>query len=92
MSGTTDSQDCPRCNGKGTLLTSSDWKPFDMVSGVCLKCGLRYYTEIEVIENEQDLAEERLCYEYVDDGIEIDKESCEDFDLNYDIKKGSDKE
>ena len=45
MSGTSYSNDCIKCGGKGTLMCSSDWKPFDCVSAICVKCGWGYYTK-----------------------------------------------
>ena len=44
MSGSSDSQDCPRCGGDDTLMTYSDWRPHDYVSGTCLQCGYDYHT------------------------------------------------
>ena len=38
MSGTSYNAVCPRCNSTN-LICSSDWKPFDSVSGECLDCG-----------------------------------------------------
>ena len=53
MSGSSDSQDCPRCKGKNSLQTYSDWKPYDCVSGECIKCGFSYYTKEEQMDLEE---------------------------------------
>lgn len=42
MSGSCDMAKCPECDGD--MSTSSDYKPFDTVSGECLWCGFYYYT------------------------------------------------
>ena len=47
MSGWNDSSDCPACEGKNSLMTSGDNKPFDIVIGVCLECGFGYSTTTE---------------------------------------------
>ena len=44
MSGTGGSQDCPECGGKQSLMTYTDWKPYDCCCGQCLECGFTYYT------------------------------------------------
>ena len=45
MSGCSSSTDCPRCDGKDTLMTYSDYKPHDCVNGECIQCGFEYYTQ-----------------------------------------------
>jgi len=45
MSGSSASQDCPNCNGKNTLMTYADWKPHDVVSGECVRCGYYFFTQ-----------------------------------------------
>jgi Zn ribbon nucleic-acid-binding protein len=42
MSGCSYSEKCPKCGGEMTCY--SDWKPHDMVSGICLECGFAYDT------------------------------------------------
>jgi len=42
MSGCSYSEKCPKCGGEMTCY--SDWKPYDMVSGICLECGFAYDT------------------------------------------------
>lgn len=37
MSGTSYEDTCPRCGGM--MQCYSDWKPWDMVNGICLDCG-----------------------------------------------------
>ena len=44
MSGWSDSQDCPKCGSKDTLMTFGDHKPRDTVGGECLECGFEYHT------------------------------------------------
>lgn len=44
MSGTSYDSICPKCNGEN-LMCSSDYKPFDCVSGECLDCGFTYWTQ-----------------------------------------------
>ena len=50
MSGCSGSQDCPRCSGKDSLMTYSDWKRFEGVSGECINCGFAYYTKAYQME------------------------------------------
>ena len=45
MSGVSDSQNCPHCEGKDTLMVYQDWKPFDSCAGECINCGFAYYTK-----------------------------------------------
>lgn len=52
MSGTSFDSTCPRC-GNEEMNCSNDYKPHDMVSGDCLKCGFMYYT----IEGQMTLEE-----------------------------------
>ena len=42
MSGSSSTGVCPKCGG--SMDCYSDWKPYDIVSGVCLDCGFEYYT------------------------------------------------
>ena len=44
MSSWSDSQDCPKCKGKDTLMTCSSNRPYDSSSGECIECGFSYYT------------------------------------------------
>ena len=36
-----------------------DWKPLDLVSGVCLECGLSYHTQVEITSLDQVNAERK---------------------------------
>lgn len=45
MSGHSDSVRCPRCGADDALQTSSDYKPFDQVSGTCSACGFQFWTD-----------------------------------------------
>ncbi len=45
MSGANGTQDCPNCSGKETMMTYMDWKPHDIVSGECMRCGYFYFTQ-----------------------------------------------
>lgn len=42
MSGCSYSEKCSKCGGEMTCY--SDWKPHDMVGGICLECGFAYDT------------------------------------------------
>ena len=44
MSGSSYESICPMCKADN-MSCSSDWKPFDLVSGECLECGFYYWTE-----------------------------------------------
>lgn len=60
MSGSSDTTECPRCDGR--LDTYNDWKPFDVVSGLCLNCGFNYATvvdELLTLEIVNNLREEQ---------------------------------
>lgn len=46
MSGCSASGICPKCDSNN-LMTYTDWKPYDYVSGECLDCGFCYYTQEE---------------------------------------------
>jgi len=63
MSGSSDVMNCPRCEGKETLFTSSDYKPYDGVSGECLNCGFMYWTQ-EGRMGKTELEERRKDYEF----------------------------
>jgi len=63
MSGTSDCEDCPRCGKANALYTYYDWKPHQMVSGVCLECGYKYYTELST-EDKYNLEEFREAVGY----------------------------
>jgi Zn ribbon nucleic-acid-binding protein len=83
MSGFSDSQDCPRCSGKNTLMTYSDWKPFDTISGTCVRCGFSYYTKAEILEL-NELKAERENYDYTEK-VKFSKEEkkqIKEFDKN----------
>ena len=41
MSGCTESNTCPKCEGE--MRTSTDWKPYDTVFHECLECGFIAY-------------------------------------------------
>jgi len=43
MSGASYNAACPKCTADMNCYT--DWKPYDIVSGQCLKCGFSYYTK-----------------------------------------------
>lgn len=47
MSGTSSTNTCPRCGGSN-LQCYSDYKPHDVVSGICFDCGFRYDTVAEI--------------------------------------------
>lgn len=83
MSGCSGSQDCPRCDGEDTLMTSNDWKPFDTSSGTCLRCGFSFYTKV-VIMNEKELRSERIEFDFKDK-VKFTKEEkakIKEFDKN----------
>ena len=60
MSGCSYSTDCPICGGN--LVTYSDYKPHDNVSGICLECGLEYRTVDSQLTLEE-VNEERVNYD-----------------------------
>ena len=48
MSGSSSSQDCPRCGGVDTVQTYSDWRPYDQVEGFCRDCGFAWQTNARI--------------------------------------------
>ena len=42
MSGSSFGETCPKCGNE--MLSCSDWKPHNSVSGECLFCGFEYWT------------------------------------------------
>ena len=44
MSTTSDSQDCPKCGGSDSLMTSMDTRPYISACGECIECGFVYWT------------------------------------------------
>lgn len=60
MSGCSYDSVCSRCGGK--MLCSSDWKPFDMVTGICLDCGFRIDT-VTKLATLKEVNEERELFE-----------------------------
>jgi hypothetical protein len=46
MSGCSYNNSCPRCGG--TFYCSSDSKPLDDISGICVDCGLGYETVFSI--------------------------------------------
>ena len=47
MSGCSYSEKCPKCGGEMTCY--SDWKPHDMVSGVCMECVVILKDSVNII-------------------------------------------
>lgn len=45
MSGWSDSQDCPECWSRDSLMTYGSNRPYDSSGGNCLECGFCYYTK-----------------------------------------------
>lgn len=43
---------CPRCGGENTISASSDTRPFDQTSGVCVECGFSYCTKVYISDLE----------------------------------------
>ena len=90
MSGTSYSANCPRCLGVETMNAYSDHKPFDGVSGTCLRCGFDYWTASGVASKEYlDEIKVDTSYEGEEEFIP-DKELSEhikSFDLIYDNNK-----
>jgi len=80
MSGTSYSENCPRCGG--TMSCYSDWKPHDIASGICLDCGFAYDTNDRIATlNEVNEARQSLelphiqalrqpCQEWLESGLE----------------------
>lgn len=60
MSGHSDITTCPNCSGNN-LNTSSDYKPFDQVSGECLDCGFYYYTGVKQLTLKELNASREQC-------------------------------
>jgi len=91
LSGSSYTANCPRCGGKETIEAYSDWKPFDSVSGICLRCGFTYWTQLSITPKDE-LDVQRAEY----DNIEFDKmskeekQNCEEFDKDYNIKEEKD--
>ena len=88
MSGCSDSQDCPRCLGKNTLMTYTDYKPIDYISGECIRCGFIYYTkyakskDVDLEDYDEDILKEakrKLTKE--------EKKYMKAFDKEYNIKE-----
>ena len=87
MSGTSYTANCPRCGGKETIVGYADWRPFDMVDGICLRCGFRYYTKMEIADKET-LKEARKEYEFEDKPLtEEEKKRCKDFDDSWNLSQ-----
>lgn len=87
MSGCSASQDCPRCEGKDTLMTYSNYKPHPIESGECVRCGFFYYPVSEIMSKE-DLDEIRQTFDYTDK-VKFTKnelKSIEEFDDIYGVK------
>ena len=61
MSGTSYDDTCSRCGGYN-LMCYSDYKPFDIVSGICLDCGFEYHTAHGIADLEE-VNQERENYE-----------------------------
>jgi len=59
MSGYSDDIVCPRCGG--ILHISGDWKPIDTQCGFCLDCGMQFWTQFNIMDDE-DLQEAREEY------------------------------
>jgi Zn ribbon nucleic-acid-binding protein len=88
MSGSSDSQDCPRCLGKDTLMTYTEYKPMDYFSGECVRCGFIYYTkyakskDVDTDDYDGDTLKEinrKLTKE--------EKNNMKEFDKDYGIKE-----
>jgi len=62
MSGANYITTCPKCEQE-TLVAYTDWKPHDIVSGICLNCGF-YYTTKEGKLTKEELAEQQKEYGY----------------------------
>ena len=62
MSGCSGSGICPKCGGSN-LMTYSDYKSFDCVSGECLDCGFNYCTLEEKRISLKQLNERRKDYD-----------------------------
>lgn len=87
MSGTSGSEDCPRCGSVDSMMTSYDWKPHQGCSGTCLVCGYSYWTELGFVDKVQ-LEEERKNYDFKP--VEITDKMMKrmmEYDKNYGIKK-----
>lgn len=56
MSGCSGSDRCPNCGA--SMDTYVDWKPYDISSGECLRCGFSYYTK-EVFMSLEEVNERR---------------------------------
>lgn len=62
MSGSSDSQDCPKCGSKNSFKTYIDWKPYDMCNGECVECGFYYFTTEDQLSLEE-VNETRVNYD-----------------------------
>lgn len=60
MSSHNYSEDCPKCNGKNTLMCYAESR-CNYVSGECTNCGYYYYTEEKYMSLEE-LNESRKSY------------------------------
>lgn len=70
MSGSSYDSTCPRCGGEH-LFCSSDYKPYDCVTGECLDCGFSYSTT-EVMMSLEHVNERRAALD-CDDLPPLDK-------------------
>lgn len=61
MSGCSYDATCPEC-GSTEMSVSSDWKPYDCVSGECLECGFSFSTMPSQMSLEE-VNERRADYE-----------------------------
>ncbi|MFA5132857.1 MAG: hypothetical protein WC444_06050 [Candidatus Paceibacterota bacterium] len=89
MSGTSYSNDCPRCRGKQTLECYSDYKPFDVIEGICKRCGFNTYTNIGVLSKEEldNARDEDNDQESYGPFTQEQLDNIEAFDESYNIKK-----
>jgi len=92
MSGSSYSTDCPRCGGKDTMNCQTDHRPFDGVSGECLRCGFEYWTDMGIMDA-KELGARRVDYDCSTEELakfgqipDDDKQNIEKFDTNYGIK------
>lgn len=91
MSGCSDNSDCPRCLGKNTLEVYSDWKPFDMTTGLCNRCGFMYsYTftaDKKNIEFDEENYEKDTLEEIKRELTEEEKKHIKEFDREFGVEK-----
>lgn len=59
MSGTSSTEDCPRCGAKDSLQSYADWKPFNYYGAECTECGLCITTSVSVA-NLKEVNERRI--------------------------------